>query len=229
MTASTPAGIDLVRDLDLSLHPGDALVIKGRSGTGKTTLLRGLAGLWLFVDGESPARRVDTVPVTDLYPADRPAHRGQLPGTAESVGDDAIRSALERVFLAHLVDRLDEEADWAAVLSPGRTATRGVRPYPAEPARVFDEATSPAIDEGLEFELYSLIRRELARHGPRLGDHRSTTDQHHQLLELTGGGAWNLRPLDPSAPVGGKHFGLGISDKTETRIRHPEGQAQDTV
>lgn len=210
VTASTPAGIDLVRDLDLSLHPGDALVIKGRSGTGKTTLLRGLAGLWPFVDGEfaRPGEstlflsQIPYIPLTDLRTA------VSYPAPPESVGDDAIRSALERVFLAHLVDRLDEEADWAAVLSPGeQQRVAFARILLNRPGVAFlDEATS-AIDEGLEFELYSLIRRELPDTVLVSVSHRSTTDQHHtQLLELTGGGAWNLRPLDPSAPVGGgKH------------------------
>lgn len=112
--------MELVRDLTLSLHPGDALVIKGRSGSGKTTLLRGLAGLWPFAEGEFARPGASTlflsqipyIPLSDLRTA------VSYPAPPETVGDDAIRAALERVFLAHLVGRLDEEADWAAVLSP---------------------------------------------------------------------------------------------------------------
>lgn len=207
VTASTPDGVELVRDLTLSLHPGDALVIKGRSGSGKTTLLRGLAGLWPFVEGEFARPGASTlflsqipyIPLSDLRTA------VSYPAPPETVGDDAIRAALERVFLAHLVGRLDEEADWAAVLSPGeQQRVAFARILLNRPDVAFlDEATS-AIDEGLEFELYALIRRELPDTVLVSVSHRSTTDQHHtQLLELTGGGAWALRPLDPPPTMAG--------------------------
>ena len=163
VTTSTPDGVELVSELDLSLHPGDALVIKGRSGSGKTTLLRGLAGLWPFVSGEfaRPGEstlflsQIPYIPLGDLRTA------VAYPASPESVGDDSIRAVLEQVFLSHLVGRLDEEADWAAVLSPGeQQRVAFARILLNKPAVAFlDEATS-AIDEGLEFELYSLIRRE---------------------------------------------------------------------
>jgi putative ATP-binding cassette transporter len=55
-----------------------------------------------------------------------------------------------------------------------------------------DEATS-ALDEGLEFTLYSLLRRELPSTIVVSVSHRPTVEQHHeQELELLGGGEWRL-------------------------------------
>ncbi|EON32908.1 ABC-type uncharacterized transport system, permease and ATPase component [Gordonia terrae C-6] len=196
----TPSGDDLITALNLSLAPGAALVVKGRSGSGKTTLLRGLAGLWPFIDGEfarPPGEhtlflsQMPYIPLGDLRTA------VAYPALPDDVGDEAIMVALEKVFLPHLVGRLHDEEDWAKVLSPGeQQRVAFARILLTRPQAVFmDEATS-AVDEGLEYSLYSLIRSELPETIVVSVSHRSTTDQHHtDLLELTGGGAWNLESL----------------------------------
>ncbi|MGW8814170.1 ABC transporter ATP-binding protein/permease [Gordonia terrae] len=196
----TPNGDDLITALNLSLAPGAALVVKGRSGSGKTTLLRGLAGLWPFIDGEfarPPGEhtlflsQMPYIPLGDLRTA------VAYPALPDDVGDEAIKAALEKVFLPHLVGRLHDEEDWVKVLSPGeQQRVAFARILLTRPQAVFmDEATS-AVDEGLEFSLYSLIRTELPETILVSVSHRSTTDQHHtDLLELTGGGGWNLESL----------------------------------
>ena len=47
----TPDGEHLIRDLDFRLEPGDALLISGPSGIGKTVLMQSVAGLWPFASG----------------------------------------------------------------------------------------------------------------------------------------------------------------------------------
>lgn len=47
-----PDGTELCHGLSLQLAPGDALLIQGPSGIGKTTLLRAFAGLWPYATGE---------------------------------------------------------------------------------------------------------------------------------------------------------------------------------
>ncbi|MBD0860166.1 ABC transporter ATP-binding protein/permease [Gordonia sp. zg691] len=206
---STPSGDELIRSLNLSLAPGAALVVKGRSGSGKTTLLRGLAGLWPFIDGEfarPPGRQtlflsqMPYIPLGDLRTA------VAYPALPDDIGDEEIKTALEKVFLPHLIGRLDEEQDWVKVLSPGeQQRVAFARILLTRPQAVFmDEATS-AVDEGLEFALYSLIRTELPETILVSVSHRSTTDQHHtEVLELTGGGAWTLNPTD-AGPSLDKH------------------------
>lgn len=197
----TPSGDELIRALNLSLDPGDALVVKGRSGTGKTTLLRGLAGLWPFIDGEFSRppgyqslflSQMPYIPLGDLRTAIA------YPALPDEVGDEAIKQALETVFLPHLTGRLYDEEDWAKVLSPGeQQRVAFARILLTKPQAVFmDEATS-AVDEGLEYALYRLIRTELPETILVSVSHRSTTDQHHtEVLELTGGGAWTLSPIE---------------------------------
>ena len=104
---------------------------------------------------------------------------------------------LQQVQLPHLVDRLDEEADWARRLSPGEQQRLGfARILLARPRVVFlDEATS-ALDEGLEHALYTLLREELPDTMIVSVGHRSTLQQFHsERLELLGDGRWETAAL----------------------------------
>jgi putative ATP-binding cassette transporter len=156
--------------------------------------------MWPYADGELRRPEGDDtlflsqipyLPLGDLRAA------VCYPAKPDDVDDAAIRSTLGNVQLGHLVDRLDEEADWAKILSPGEQQRIAfARILLIRPKVVFlDEATS-AVDEGLEYSLYSLIRAEVPETILVSVSHRSTVDQHHtQQLELAGDGPWALSPV----------------------------------
>ncbi|WP_084352497.1 ABC transporter ATP-binding protein/permease [Millisia brevis] len=197
----TPLGEVLVEGLDVTLSPGEGVVVKGASGSGKTTLLRGLSGMWPFADGhfgrppdadgtlfvsQTPYLPLGSLRSAVVYPAD-PA----------GFGDADLRTALVRVQLGHLAERLDQEADWAKILSPGeQQRVAFARVILLRPSAVFlDEATS-AIDEGLEHWLYSLIREELPNLIMISVAHRSTIEGHHtHRLNIDGGGRWRMTDI----------------------------------
>ena len=203
-----PAGDQLISGLTLALTKGNAMIITGESGTGKTTLLRSMAQLWPYTSGtmRCPLGDKETlflsqlpyVPLGDLRTVvSYPHHPGEL-------SDQALEDALLAVALPRYVDRLDEVDDWAKVLSPGeQQRVAFARVLLTRPKAVFlDEATS-ALDEPLEFMIYSLVRRELPDTVFLSVTHRSTVDRHHeQRLELLGNGQWRLGRIDESEPVG---------------------------
>ena len=205
-----PEGAQLISALQLQLNPGESLIITGKSGTGKSTLLRSLAELWPYASGAMacPGGQNETmflsqlpyVPLGDLRTV------VSYPHEAGDIGDDALRAALEAVALPRYTGRLSEEADWAKVLSPGEQQRIAfARVLLTKPKAVFlDEATS-ALDEPLEFMIYSLVRRELPDTVFVSVTHRSTVNRHHrQRLELLGEGRWQLGPVpDESTPVPG--------------------------
>jgi vitamin B12/bleomycin/antimicrobial peptide transport system ATP-binding/permease protein len=84
LTVRRPDGAPLVDNLTLHLSPGQALLVTGTSGCGKTTLLRSLADLWPYAHGT--VRRPPRMPRLVLTPAPlpaprRPAHRADLSPT----------------------------------------------------------------------------------------------------------------------------------------------------
>jgi putative ATP-binding cassette transporter len=204
----TPTGAQLINPLDLRLSPGDAVVVTGRSGSGKTSLLRSLAELWPYAsgtlrrpDGENQTMflsQLPYVPLGDLRAV------VSYPAAEGDISDQALREALVKVALPNLNHRLDEVQDWAKVLSPGEQQRIAfARILLTKPKAVFlDEATS-ALDEGLEYALYHLLRTELPTCIVVSVSHRSTVEQHHdQQLELLGEGAWRLgRVGEHAAPV----------------------------
>jgi putative ATP-binding cassette transporter len=198
----TPAGDQLIDSLDVQLDSGDALVITGRSGAGKTTLLRSLAELWPYAsgtlccpDGDNATMFLSQLPYVPLGTL-----RGVVcyPNSPDAISNDELRDVLTKVALAPLYDRIDEEQDWAKVLSPGeQQRVAFARILLTRPQAVFlDEATS-ALDEGLEFALYQLLRSELPDCVVVSVSHRHTVEQHHeQQLQLLGDGQWRLGPVE---------------------------------
>jgi putative ATP-binding cassette transporter len=197
----TPAGTRLIEPLDLRLLPGDALVVTGKSGSGKTTLLRTLAQLWPYASGTlrrpDGHNRVMFLSQLPYVPLGRLRAVVSYPAMAGEIDDETLQDAFLKVALPNLVTRLDEERDWAKVLSPGEQQRIAfARVLSIKPKAVFlDEATS-AVDEALEFLLYNLLRTELPDCIVVSVSHRSTVEQHHHReLALLGDGPWHLRDI----------------------------------
>ncbi len=198
----TPAGEQLIDALDVHLDRGESLAIIGRSGSGKTTLLRSLAELWPYASGTLSRPEGDNqtmflsqvpyVPLGDLRTVvSYPSHSGSIP-------DERLRETLTKVALTPLANRLNEEQDWAKVLSPGEQQRIAfARVLLTQPQAVLlDEATS-ALDEGLEFALYQLLRNELPDCVVISVSHRPTVEQHHdRRLELLGEGRWRINRVE---------------------------------
>ncbi len=206
VTVRSPVGTALISALNLALRPGDTMIITGKSGSGKTTLLRSLAQLWPYATGAiaCPDRddvlfmsQLPYVPLGDLravvsYPRE--------PG---AVSDEALETTLRRVALPQLASRLDEAHDWAKVLSPGEQQRIAfARLLLSRPAVVFMDESTSALDEGLEYMLYDLVRTDLPDTILVSVSHRDTVEQHHRLeLKILGDGNWRLGAVGEFAPA----------------------------
>jgi putative ATP-binding cassette transporter len=204
----TPDGKQLIKPLDMRLEVGDTLVVTGASGSGKTTLLRSLAELWPFTSGTltRPCGPNETMFLSQLPYVPLGDLRAVVtyPGEEGTIDDETLRDMLEKVALPHLVVRLDEVLDWAKVLSPGEQQRIAfARILLTKPKAVFLDESTSALDEGLEFMLYQLVRAELPDTILVSVSHRTTVEQHHtHELELFGDGEWRLGRVEGhSVPV----------------------------
>ncbi|MCV7298790.1 ABC transporter ATP-binding protein/permease [Mycobacterium barrassiae] len=203
----TPDGKQLVNPLALRLEVGDTLAVKGESGSGKTTLLRSLAELWPYTTGTltRPCGPNETMFLSQMPYVPLGSLRAVVsyPNEDGEIDDATLKRTLAKVALPHLVDRLDEVEDWAKILSPGEQQRIAfARILLTQPKAVFLDESTSALDEGLEYLLYTLIRTELPDTILVSVSHRKALEQHHtHELELLGGGEWRFGRVGGEEPA----------------------------
>jgi putative ATP-binding cassette transporter len=191
----------LVRDLPFSLQPGEGLVIVGNSGSGKSSLLRAIAGLWNAGTGQIIRPALSEI----MFLPQRPymvlgSLRSQLlyPNPDNDISESKMRHVLEQVNLPDLPERFggfEIELDWANLLSLGEQQRLAfARLLLTRPRYVIlDEATS-ALDLANEKKLYEQLK---AKETTLISvGHRPSLLQYHEyVLELDGSSNWRFLPM----------------------------------
>ncbi len=159
-----PNGKSLIEEDAYRFLRGESVVISGRSGLGKSTLFRAIAGIWPFGEGKiaRPQGSYLFLPQRPYLPLGSLRHIVTYPAAADSMSDEVIAEALRKAGLGALVERLGEEHDWSLLLSGGEQQRLAIaRALLIRPDWLFlDEATSN-LDPEAEAELYQLLKREL--------------------------------------------------------------------
>lgn len=192
VTLFLPQGQELVRNLTLTVDPGENLLIQGPNGAGKSTLLRLFAGLWPFASGHltTPAKEdMLFVPQKSYLPIGTLRSALIYPSADSDEGhasEQLLTELLRKVGLPSLTNRLNQEADWSQILSMGEQQKLAFARilYHRPQWLILDEATS-AVDEQTEQLLYGLLASELPGTTLISVGHRQSLEKYHQhRLEL---------------------------------------------
>jgi putative ATP-binding cassette transporter len=189
-------GTAVVKDAEVAIAPGERVLVAGESGTGKSTLVRAVAGLWPWGRGSvevAQGARMLLMPQRAYLPVGSLRTAVTYPESPESKDDGEIIKALKLVGLGHLTERLDEEGPWDQTLSGGEKQRLAfARIFLHRPdIIVLDEATS-ALDPDSQDKLMSLLTKELAGTTVVSVGHRPELEAFHSrkiVLERRRGGA----------------------------------------
>ncbi|MCK1389861.1 ABC transporter ATP-binding protein/permease [Bradyrhizobium sp. 1] len=189
-------GTAVVGETEVVVAPGERLLVAGESGTGKSTLVRAIAGLWPWGGGSvnfHPDRRLFMLPQRPYVPSGSLRRAVAYPGAEDDWTVEEIGEALHKVGLDHLKEKIEEEAPWDQTLSGGekqRLAFARLLLHNPDIV-VLDEATS-ALDEKSQDKMMQMVTDELPKATVVSVAHRVELEAFHSrkiVLERRKGGA----------------------------------------
>src|ERR1700761_2034799 len=196
-------GTAVVGETEVSIDPGERLLVAGESGTGKSTLVRAIAGLWPWGGGSvnfHPDRRLFMLPQKPYIPSGTLRRAVAYPGAEDDWTIEEIGEALHKVGLDHLKEKIEEEGPWDQTLSGGekqRLAFARLLLHSPDIV-VLDEATS-ALDEKSQDKMMNMVMKELPKATIVSVAHRAELEAYHSrkiTLERRKGGAKLVSDID---------------------------------
>jgi len=193
LSVRLPNGVPLISADDISIKPGERVLVSGPSGSGKSTLFRALAGVWPFGEGTITIpknARMMVLPQRPYFPIAPLAAAVAYPAEPGHFDAATVAELVSAVGLPALVPRIEEEAHWNRMLSLGEQQRLGIaRALLYRPDFLFlDEATA-SLDEPSEAALYQLLNQRLAQATIVSIGHRATLAAfHRRRLAFTSAG-----------------------------------------
>ena len=181
-----PDGRLQVTAKNLAIKHGEKVLIKGKTGAGKTTLFRVLSGLWPFGAGDiiiPKDKKVIVLPQKPYLPIGTLAEAVSYPEPPDTYSREEIIQVLHDVDLEQFVDRLDEVNHWNHVLSGGEQQRVGIaRAMLYKPDYLFFDEATASLDEPSEEKLYKILLERMKDTTIVSIGHRSSLEKFHERM-----------------------------------------------
>lgn len=167
LSVFTPAGEPLIEDLRFELAPAQFIMLRGKSGAGKSTALRYAAGLWRYGRGEISLPRTGVMFIPQK-PYLAPLSLKELIAYPQPPRkDDAeFLEILRSVGLEKFACMLNSRADYVKILSGGEAQRLSfARIYYHKPSFVFADEITSALDPASARELLLGLRADMSSLG----------------------------------------------------------------
>lgn len=190
LSVYTPQQQCLIKNLNFDVHPGQRILIAGRSGQGKSTLLRVLNGIWPYTSGlitKSQKHKTLVLSQKPYLPIGSFRDLLTYPETSQNFSEEALIAAMNSAQISHLKKFLPEAANWTDLFSVGeQQRICFARIFIHRPDLVFLDESTSALEHAIEAELFKTLLEKLPNMTlvtfAHSADRLSTF--HHQVIEL---------------------------------------------
>ena len=179
-----PNGASLIKNFSFDFKSGNSYLITGKSGTGKSTLVKLIKGLWPFASGEvilPKDAKVFFIPQKIYMPFGMLKDVIWYPNKNIGIIEiERVKSLLMKFDLSYLIERLEKEELWTGNLSIGEQQKISIlRAIIAKSnVLIMDESTS-ALAESDEDLAFDIIKKELPDITIISVGHRGGLRKHH--------------------------------------------------
>jgi len=172
----------IIKNLSFNVLDGEKVLLMGKSGLGKTSILRSLSKIWYNNQGsiKLPNGEIFFIPQKPYFPLSTLKSCLLYPFTNQ-VDEIKLAEALRDVHLSDLIPLLNEEKDWCRYLSPGQQQRINFAKILIRKPTilVMDEPTS-SLDEFHENEMFRLLREKIFKDATILTiSHSSVLKNYH--------------------------------------------------
>jgi putative ATP-binding cassette transporter len=163
LTIYLPNGLPIVKHFNFSFHPGMTYLIQGKSGKGKSILLRTIAGIWPYAEGKVffPSNKsILFIPQKPYLPVGS-LKEILLEDNNSEFDDRDLKLILEEICLQKYSDNLNDVQNWQQILSLGEQQLLFLAQiFIKKPDIIFLDESTSALDEDAETYFYQALKNK---------------------------------------------------------------------